>query len=369
MTFGRAFARVITIVAFAVLPVVTLGAMLDVGLDANSLAVDFHHELYPQAKHLRGGENPYPTSTFETKVGGNYVWPPLAVAIISPLTLLPRGDADVVMALAGVAVFAFALWVVGLRDWRVYGACVLWPQEAGELRVSHLTPFVALLAAFAWRERERSKRSGVAVGLAIALKFFAWPIVVWLAARGRYASTAVAVVIGALSFASVIPFTGVADYGRALSQVGRHFDQDSYTVFGLFTQLGAPEVVARIAWLAVGATLLVMTWRRRSFALAVASTLALSPIVWLDYFALAAIPLATVRPRFSPVWLLPLVTWGAAGTGIGIGDAIDTARVLLVFAIVFAIAARAESRDFSARAPLEAVPARNSVTPVPREST
>ena len=47
--------------------------------------------------------------------------------------------------------------------------------------------------------------------------------------------------------------------------------------------------------LVIGAALLVGCWRRASLGLAVAAALALSPIVWLDYYAVAAIPLAVVR--------------------------------------------------------------------------
>ena len=92
----------------------------------------------------------------------------------------------------------------------------------------------------------------------------------------------------------------------------------------------------------VGIGLLVGTWRFRSYSSAAASALVLSPIVWLDYFALAAIPLAVVRPRFSVIWLVPLLTWGALGTGLGIGDPWNIARVLLIFAIVLGSAFRAE---------------------------
>ncbi len=54
--------------------------------------------------------------------------------------------------------------------------------------------------------------------------------------------------------------------------------------------------------LAVGLALLAGVWRYRSFALAIAASLVLSPIVWLDYFALAAVPLAIARPRLSWIW-------------------------------------------------------------------
>ena len=48
-----------------------------------------------------------------------------------------------------------ALWLVGVRDWRVYGAAALWPQVIGEIRISHLTPVLCLLAAIVWRTGTR----------------------------------------------------------------------------------------------------------------------------------------------------------------------------------------------------------------------
>jgi hypothetical protein len=145
-----------------------------------------------------------------------------------------------------------------------------------------------------------------------------------------------------LSLLLVLPYTGLGDYTRALLQLGRAFDQDSYTVYGLLVQAGASDAVAKGATYAVGAGLLAATWRFRSFALALAAALVLSPVVWLDYFALAAVPLGIARPRLSPIWFLPLVTWGAQGAGIGIGDVSTNIRVLVPFAVVFAVAFRGE---------------------------
>jgi hypothetical protein len=143
----------------------------------------------------------------------------------------------------------------------------------------------------------------------------------------------------------VLPYTSLVDYFGALLELGRYFDQDSYTLVGLQVQLGVGDVVARSITSVVGCALLVGTWRFRSFSLAVATALVLSPIVWLDYFALAALPLAIARPRLSAAWFLPVATWGAAGTGLAIGNAFDIARVLSVFAVVFGIAFRAERSE------------------------
>ena len=57
--------------------------------------------------------------------------------------------------------------------------------------------------------------------------------------------------------------------------LGRAFDQDSYSPFGLLVRLGASDALARGVTFALGAVLLVVMWRRRSFALAIAASLAL----------------------------------------------------------------------------------------------
>ena len=93
---------------------------------------------------------------------------------------------------------------------------------------------------------------------------------------------------------------------------------------------------------ACGLLLLAATWRYRSFTLAIAAALTISPIVWLDYFALAAVPLAIARPRLSWVWFLPLATWGLRGAGLDIGDPWDIARLSSSSPSSFAVAFRDE---------------------------
>jgi hypothetical protein len=234
------------------------------------------------------------------------------------------------------------LWLVGVRDWRVYGVVALWPQVAGEMRVSHLTPALCVLVALAWRTRDARSVPGLAAGVAVALKFFVWPLTVWLASRRSYSAAALALGIASASLLLVLPFTALDDYVRALLQLGRGFDQDAYTLFGLVVQSGGPEWLGRAVTLIAGVTLLAAAWRWRSFTLALATALVLSPIVWLDYFAIAAVAVAIAQPRLSAVWFLPLATWGMSGAGFGTGDAAEIARLLIVFGIVFAIAFRGE---------------------------
>ena len=349
----RLLVQAATVLVCGVLPVLTLVSMFAVGHGDGSFADDFHHEIYPQAEVMLDGRDPYPSPDWDPSAAPNFIWPPTVAFSHAPLTLLPLGAADVVMVVLGLVGFAAALWLVGVRDWRVYGVIGLWPQVAGEMRVSHLTPLLCVLAALAWRTRHERFAPGVAVGVAVAMKFFAWPLGLWLLARRSFTAALLAIGIGGASLLLVSPFTPLDEYIRVLLQLGRGFDQDAYTIFGLIVQSGGSETAGRIATFAVGAALLAATWRYRSFTLAVAAALALSPIVWLDYFAVALVPLAIVRPRLSLVWFLPLATWGVEGAGIGIGDAAGSARVLLVFLLVFGIAFTEERRQ---RDTLDAAP-------------
>lgn len=339
---SRGIRRILAIVLLGVLPVVTAIVMFAVAHDSGSLARDFHNELYPQAQLLLDWQNPFPGPDHPLEYGHNPIWPPVAAFLVSPLTALPPAAADWVMALLGLAAAMLSLRIVGVRDWRVYGAFALWPPVIGEIRVSHLTPFLCVLVALAWRYRDVRFAPGLAVGLAGAVKFFLWPLGVWLAAMGKVREMLVAAAFAGASLLLVLPFTGLDDYFRTLLELGDAFDQDSYSPFGFLVQIGISEGIARVATLAIGIALLFFCWRRASLGLAVAAALVMSPIVWLDYYAVAAVPLAIVRPRLSAVWLVPIATWGLLSAGIGAGNGWGSARVLIVFTIVFAVIVRSE---------------------------
>jgi hypothetical protein len=61
--------------------------------------------------------------------------------------------------------------------------------------------------------------------------------------------------------------------------------------------------------------------------------MALSPIVWLHYFALLLVPMAVSRPRFEPIWLLPVTLWAVPADGAD-RAAWQTALGLAVFAVI-----------------------------------
>ena len=112
---------------------------------------------------------------------------------------------------------------------------------------------------------------------------------------------------------AVIGFAGLADYPELLSRVD---DQENYSIVAIANELGlgaGRTVLSRRSW-AVRSSSRRCWWGRReqeirSFTLAVAASLALSPVVWLHYLTLLIAPLGLARPRFSPLWLLPIVLW------------------------------------------------------------
>lgn len=325
-----ALRRTLPILGLAVLPAAVVVTMFVVAVQTGPLAWDFRNELYPQTRELLSGESPYPES----------LWPPLAMVVAAPFTALSSTPAGIAFAVAGLVCIALALWLLDVRDWRVYGVVALWPQVMADIRIAHLTPLLCLLAAVVWRYRDRALVAGSALGIAGGLKFVLWPLGIWLLATGRARAAVVAVGVGLGALLLVAPLAPLDDYLRTLREVSSAFDQDSYSPYGVLTRLGAGEAVARGITLALGAALLAFTWARKSFPLAIAAALVLSPIVWLDFYALAAVPLAIARPTLSPLWVLPLLTWGTPSSGIDTDVVWGVMRTMAVFAVILWIATR-----------------------------
>jgi hypothetical protein len=198
-----------------------------------------------------------------------------------------------------------------------------------------------LLVALTWRNRDRAALAGTALGFALALKFFLWPLLLWLAAVRRTRAALLAVALALASLLLLLPFTSIGDYLRLLRNLGDTFDGLSYTLYALLVDLGTPSSLARAATLAAGAVVIALAWRRRSLGLFVGAALVLCPIVWRHFFALLVVPLALSRPRFHPIWLVPLGFWLVPGTYNGAPW--QTALALAVGAATVALAERGTS--------------------------
>ena len=226
--------------------------MLAVGMGDDSLSADFHHEIYPQAEEMLEGRNPYPPPDFDPTVAPNFIWPPFVAYALSPLTLAAgrcRGCRDGparARVLRARALARRRSRLAGLRG------LALWPQVAGEMRVSHLTAPLCLLVALAWRPRDTRSPRASHSGSRPPQSSSSGPSACGSCrgdARWRHWSGAC---IAAASLLLVMPFTSLDDYLRALSSSVEDSTR-TRTRCSLLLQSGASETVGRVAVFAAGA--------------------------------------------------------------------------------------------------------------------
>ena len=342
-----ALVRVGEISAFAVLPLVALAIGLSTFSSQDRVALDFHHELYPQAQFVVDGKDPYPPPDADLSDGTNGIWPMAAVLPVVPLTALSPAAADWVATAIVLATLVASLWVLGVRDWRAYGVTLLWPPVIDAYQTANVTLPLALLVALTWRYRDRTLVAGCSLGAALALKFFLWPVAVWLLATGRRGAAGLAVAAGAASVLLLLPWIDPLDYARLIRNLSDTFDGLSYTPYALLVDLGLPSGVSRALTFVLGASILALAWRRRSLGLALGAALVFSPIVWRHFFALLLVPLAIARPRFDVVWLLPLGFWLVPGTYNG-----STAQTALALGLTAVVLGVCELRPRASHAPI-----------------
>jgi glycosyl transferase family 87 len=332
------------LLAFGAIPVVALVLALATYWDQGRLALDFHWELYPQAELVRDGEHAFdePDSYLEDRA--NLIWPVAAVLPVVPLTVVGPDAADWIATAFVLATLVATLFVVGVRDWRIYGLSLMFPSVLDAVQTANASIPIALLVALAWKYRDRWAVAGAAIGFGIAVKFFVWPLLVWLVAIRRARAAVLAAAIAGASVLLMVPFTDVADYARLISKLRRTFEHQSYTMFAVLTDMGVPDVAARGLTVAAGAAVLYLAWRRRSLNLAIAAALLLSPVVWRHFFVLLLVPLGISRQRLDILWFLPLGMWLGDGTFNG-----ATWQTVVVLAIGATIVIACERRPSSER--------------------
>ena len=304
-----------TLLGLVVVPVILYVVMLQYFWSRGELGIDFTQTLLPAAEEIASGRSPYPA----------YGYPPLVAFALLPFTVVPFPElVHTAMLLGGIAA---SLAVLGIRDWRCYGAAFLWGASFHAVQTGNVSVWLLLSAALAWRFRNSSMRSGVAAGLGIATKIICWPLLIWLASTKRWRTASVAT-LTALGTTIVLwgslGFSGLLDYPSSLRGLESAQAPESYTVRAVFIDAGASPALGQIAWgllaLAVVAGCVVAGRRgddRLSFALAIVACVVASPIVWLHSFALLLAPVAVYRPRFDWVWLLPAALWFGSGSGNG----------------------------------------------------
>jgi hypothetical protein len=265
---------------------------------------------------VRDGDSPYPDPDDPAlDLRRAYVYPPQVAIGLVPLTWLPVDLAAFVVFLAAVAALLGAVALVGVRDLRCFAAVLLWAPTWNALDTLNVSAGLALGVALVWRFRSTLWPLAATLGAMVSVKLFLWPLLAWVGFTRRPLAALLGFALGvaiALGSWAAIGFAGVGDYPDLLSKVG---DQENYSIIAVAEEFGLGALGAALAALAGGALLVGAVWSARqgeeirSFTLAVAATLALSPVVWLHYLTLLIAPVGLVRPRFSWPWLLPIVLW------------------------------------------------------------
>jgi alpha-1,2-mannosyltransferase len=364
---GR-IAYAVGLAPLVVLAVVSLVTFVD-GLNPGSLAFDFRGAYLSAADAVLDGESPYPAvegPALASQVA--YVYPPLLGYLVVPFTVLPETVAAVLAAVLVAGLLLATLVVLGVRDWRCYGAMLLWAPTVNAVHMASASALLAFAAALAWRYRAATWPLAGSIGFAIATKVILWPLLVWTLATRRIRATVLAVVLGGgitLALWATLSFDGLGRYPALMRRLTELEAEHSYSLVGAAAALGLGEAATRVVAALIGLALLVgcvVAARRRadlaSFTLALAASLALSPIVWLHYFVLLVVPLAVARPRFSAVWLLPLLLWLTPlnGNGEAIQPLLPTLVAAALIAVVLSSRERAPVRVRPRPAPLAGSP-------------
>jgi Glycosyltransferase family 87 len=297
-----------------------------------------------------------------------FAYPPFAAWLVAPLHSLGGTAASVLWTVLSLAIVVLALWLLELRDWRCYALVGVFMFTRSAVNLGTIEPLLLLAVAAAWRWRDRLLEPAAAVGIAIVLKLFLWPLAVWLAVTRRWrsalASIGVAVVVAAVSWAA-IGFAGVGSYPSVLRRLADAESTSSYSVVALGVRAHLPLLAARIisvllALALLGAAAWVARDERRdprdrdvaTLTLCLAAALAVSPIVWVHYFLLLLVPLVLIRPRLSLLWLVPLAYQPLGPAAWPAGDATKLALALVATLVILGAAVvRVEWRPALRRTP------------------
>jgi hypothetical protein len=281
--------------------------------------IDFRGGIWPAGRAVLAGRTPFPApdAAHLLRQGNAFVTPPLLAVIAVPFSLLPLAIAVPLWNAVCIAALVGALRIVGVRDWRLYCVAVAGFPFVSSLVLGQPDGLFALAAAIAWRWRD-SPRGGLAVGVLIAAKLLAWPLMLWLLLTRRVRALAVALASTVLLLGAswaVIGFKGLATYPRLLAADARAFEARSHSILGAVVRAGVASKPAWAIALAVAAAVAIFAVRSAPardhgwFAAALGFGLLTSPLLWSHYLVLLLVPMAIGRRGPDRLWALYLCLW------------------------------------------------------------
>jgi hypothetical protein len=329
------------LLGFGLLPTVVTVAVIFNLAHVSTFLIEFKGDLYRAGVDIIHGHDPYRASFIETqaaikRAGGTPqtffavpVYPAPALLATLPLSLLPLKIAGLLFEVASVAAVVLALRLLGVRDWRCYGAAFIsYPMVYG-LAVGSVSELMLLAVTVAWRWRARVWIPAGAIAAAVSAKLFLWPLALWLLLTRRFRTLALTLGLAVgvtLTAWAAIGFAGIASYPRMLSDLSAVEENIGVSLVSGLESLGVAAGSAHLLALALTGALLALAWlvsrspegERRAFGLLVIAALAASPIVWAHYLVLLFVPIALMSPRFSILWLVPLATYIAVNPQVNV---------------------------------------------------
>jgi hypothetical protein len=306
------FARAAERLLLGVLPVLSVPIVLILAHPLHNFAVDFHSWYWPAGRRVLEGRSPY---TLPPLRALNYPAP--AALLFVPFALLPHVSADLIFSALVLAAVPASLWLLGIRDWRIYGIVMLWQPVIIGYETANVSLLVLLGLAAIWRLRDRAALAGWLLALLISVKVFVFPVAIWLLATRRprsvlwvIAGTATLNVIGW----AVLGFDQIPVYVKLLSRFAHITERWGYSSIALALHLGAGQILADAVGLTAAAAVILVSLSGRGerrdrivFSACVAACLLASPVVESHYLALMILPLALSRPTLTPLWALPIL--------------------------------------------------------------
>ena len=311
-------------------------------------AIDFH-TFWKAGHEVAAGHTPYQTPAFvaaHPHAIHAFVYPAPVALAFAPLGALPYSVAAALFTAAALGALALSLRLLGVRDWRCYGAAFLALPVITSVSIGTLTPFLVLGVAALWRYRDRPWIAGAALCAVLVAKVFLWPLALWLLLTRRFRALAVAAagtVVVTIAGWAAIGFAGFAQYPELLRTLGRIEYRRSYSLGALTHHAGLGWTAAQVvgpaaALLVIAVAARAADGRSRDSVLLIAAlpgSLLAIPKLGLHYLALLLIPIAIVSPALTALWFLPVAFWLSPSQS-SLGALWRNALVLGLAALVFA---------------------------------
>lgn len=200
------------------------------------------------------GVSPYPSAALLATAGDHlgpvgiqevfrFPYPAFAAVSLAPFGPLAFDLSAAIWGCLLVASLLGSVWVLGVRDWRVFGVVVGSAPVIGAVRIGTLTPVLLLLLAVIGAGATVAGSREGALALAVSLKLFlcrmrsGWPRLGGTAAAPVALVGAVALTLGAWA---LIGFAGVAGYPVLLRRPSDVVADRGFSLVALGAAAGLP---------------------------------------------------------------------------------------------------------------------------------